>query len=156
LVTPQQAVILHAASEMGGALRLVLRNPDDKVHVASQGATIGDLFGHEQLGNREGEQPEEPKNNLTAWLNGDKSKTAPPAPAVPVNPGKKMTVMMGAQLVQYEIPGSGGLPVTLSGPPSGAPGVSGLNLPKSADSMPLPPAEQEEPIEQEGEFKTSD
>jgi len=162
LVTPQQAVILHAASEMGGALRLVLRNPDDKVHVASQGATIGDLFGQEHLGNREGEQAEETKNNLTAWLNGDKAKAAPAAPAEPVNPGKKMTVMMGAQLVQYEIPGGGGVPVTLSGGPGGAqgvpgvPNVTGLNLPKSADSMPLPPAEEEEPIEQTSEFKTND
>jgi pilus assembly protein CpaB len=156
LVTPQQAVILHAASEMGGALRLVLRNPDDNAHVVSQGATIGDLFGHELLGDREGEQPGEPQNNLTAWLNNGKSKTAPPVPSAPVIPAKKMTVMMGAQVVQYEIPGPGGVPVSSSGGSSGTPGLSGINLPKSIDSMPLPPAEEEQPIEQTSEVKTND
>jgi pilus assembly protein CpaB len=155
LVTPQQAVILHAASEMGGALRLVLRNPDDKLHVASQGATIGDLFGNELQGGREGEEPAQ-NNNLTAWMNEEKSKAAPAVPPAPVIPGKRMTVMLGAQLVQYEIPSDGGMPVNLSGGSSGAPGVSGLNLPKSADSVPLPPVEEEAPVEQTSEIKTND
>ncbi len=83
LVTPQQAVILHAATEIGGAVRLVMRNPEDDVHVADQGATIGDIFGKEPgATDRDAEQTtgggtEKPTSEITSWLSNEaRSRTA--------------------------------------------------------------------------------
>lgn len=159
LVTPEQAVILHAATEMGGSVRLVLRNPDDNKHVVSQGATIGDIFGPDHLSNRDAERsrPEQPeekqeKTSLTDWLNKQKGS----APAAPPAPSKRMIVLLGSQLTEVDIPGDGELPTnqpqqspSLGGPPSGG-GVSGddasaddTSNDSEADSgggdVPLPP-----------------
>jgi pilus assembly protein CpaB len=128
LVTPQQAVILHAASEIGGAVRLVLRNPEDDEHVASHGATISDIFGTDNDRtdrDKERASGDEQKetSDITSWLtdqNGKSTGPSTPLPAVPPAPGprKRMLVMMGAELVQIEIPGPGELPIveTESGP----------------------------------------
>ena len=112
LVKPEQAVILHAATEMGGSVRLVLRNPDDNKHVVSQGATLGDIFGPDHLSNRDEEKqgaqaPEkEEKTSLTDWLNKQKGS----APAAPPAPSKKMIVMLGSQVTEVDIPSNGDLP----------------------------------------------
>ncbi len=121
LVTPQQAVVLHAASEIAGAVRLVLRNPEDDVHVADQGATIGDIFGNEpKPTDRSAEKgtPEKETADVSNWLTQETAKAAqgratspvPPAPPLP-HERKRMLVMMGAELVNVEIPGDGELPV---------------------------------------------
>lgn len=125
LVLPDQAVILHAATEMGGSVRLVLRNPDDNKHVVSQGATLGDIFGPDHLSNRDDEKAgpqKEQKTSLTDWLNKQKGS----APAAPPAPSRKMIVMLGSQVTEVEIPGNGDLPTNqpaqspaLGGPPSG-------------------------------------
>jgi pilus assembly protein CpaB len=114
LVTPEQAVILHAATEMGGSVRLVLRNPEDNKHVATQGATLGDIFGPDHFSSRDAErQPPEKtetqeKTSLTDWLN--KQKGAPSATA-PAAPSRKMIVMLGSQVTEVEIPADGELPI---------------------------------------------
>jgi pilus assembly protein CpaB len=120
LVTPQQAVVLHAASEIGGAVRLVLRNPEDDAHVADEGATIGDIFGDEhKQADRMAEKgtPEKETADVSDWLTQESSKAGaarptspvPSAPPLPHAP-KRMLVMMGAELVNIEIPGDGELP----------------------------------------------
>jgi pilus assembly protein CpaB len=126
LVTPPQAVILHAASEMAGAVRLVLRNPEDKAHVVSQGATINDIFGPDHLSNRDAEQAgegKEQKTGLTAWLNQQKGKGAPATP--PSAPSKRMIVILGAQLTQVDIPDDGSPP--MNQPQQGSAGSGDAN-----------------------------
>jgi pilus assembly protein CpaB len=153
LVTPEQAVILHAATEMGGSVRLVLRNPDDNKHVVSQGATISDIFGPDHLSNRDAEkatQEKEEKTSLTDWLNKQKGA----APAAPPAPSKKMIVMLGSQVTEVEIPGNGDLPTnqpvqspSLGSPPAGggSPGAGAAGDDTSADdesntdNVPIPP-----------------
>jgi pilus assembly protein CpaB len=107
LVTPQQAVILHAASEIGGAVRLVLRNPEDDAHVVSNGATISDIFGVEgDKTDRDAERATDNKEtgDITSWLTNQTGKTQGPTTPLPVPPApglrKRMLVMMGAELVQ--------------------------------------------------------
>jgi pilus assembly protein CpaB len=142
LVTPQQAVILHAATEMAGAVRLVLRNPDDKAHVASQGATIGDIFGSEQRSDRESEEPadKEEKTGLTAWLNQQKEKAAPAAPAPPVAASRKMIVVLGAQLTQIDIPENGEPP--LNQPTSGSSSIDNPATGPQFDGEPAPQGDE--------------
>lgn len=121
LVTPQQAVILHIATEIGGSVRLVLRNPEDDAQVASQGATIDDIFGKDtQHTKRDAEKGADSETaDITSWLTNQTSKEEPqvgvstPLPATPPLPGarKRMLVMLGAELLQVEIPLPGELPV---------------------------------------------
>jgi pilus assembly protein CpaB len=124
LVTPQQAVILHAASEIGGAVRLVLRNPEDDVHVTAQGATIGDIFGSEidksDRGAENEKSTEKETSDISSWLSKQAPKdnkidvgastALPPVPPMP-RERKRMLVMLGAELVQIEIPNKGELPI---------------------------------------------
>ncbi len=165
LVTPEQAVILHAATEMGGSVRLVLRNPDDNKHVTSQGATLGDIFGPDHFSSRDAERqaPEssdrpnkEEKTSLTDWLN--KQKGMQPAKA-PEAPPRRMIVMLGSQLTEVDIPGNGELPTNQptqgsapGGPQSGGvmPGDEGPGLDGAGDDesggqdVPTPPEPQAE------------
>lgn len=121
LVTPRQAEILHAAQEMSGTLRLVLRNPEDDAHYVSQGASISDIFGPDEKSSRKGEKGEETEKeaeDVTAWLNGEQAKTqeqppvVPAAPALPqpTSPRGKMIVMYGSELMQVDFPSDGSLP----------------------------------------------
>lgn len=134
LVTPRQAEILHAATEMSGAVRLVLRNPDDDAHVASKGASIGDVFGSDQNSTRDGgrdgdEKKDGETNDVTDWLNQQKqTQTPPPAPQPPSpigrqpsGPVKKMIVMYGSELMQVDFPGNGELPTNPMKRDSGSP-----------------------------------
>lgn len=175
LVTPEQAVILHAATEMGGSVRLVLRNPDDNKHVVSQGATLGDIFGPDHLSNRDAEKqiaqsPEkEEKTSLTDWLNKQKGS----APAAPPAPARKMIVMLGSQVTEVEIPSNGDLPTNqpanqpaqgppLGGPPSGpdmseddaagddTSGDDESGSTGGGDDVPVPPEPNAEPEASEG------
>jgi pilus assembly protein CpaB len=112
LVTPQQSVILHAASEISGSVRLVLRNPDDEDHTSVPGVTIADIFGPDQFSDRNAEQ------NLTKnpEHNGPKIDTPlqPPIATVAERTGPpwKMVVMYGSELKEIEFPGDGNLPVS--------------------------------------------
>ncbi len=122
LVTPQQAVVLHAATEIGGAVRLVLRNPEDDVHVTDDGATLDDIFGdHAQDGSRKAEKattPQQETSDMNTWLTNEAGKQGaagaatalPSAPPLPME-RKRMLVLLGAELVQIEIPGNGELPI---------------------------------------------
>jgi pilus assembly protein CpaB len=156
LVTPQQAVILHAASEIGGSVRLVLRNPEDDVHVAAEGATIGDIFGHEvdksdRTAERATGAKEEETGDVSAWLTGQTSKSgtaagpSSPLPAVPPAPTdrKRMLVMLGAELVQIEIPEPGELPVVQ---PQSGPADLGGDQPSPAsepnEGFAVPPSDE--------------
>lgn len=163
LVTPQQAVILHAASEMGGAVRLVLRNPEDDVHVAAEGATLSDIFGPDgQKTNRDAEKNKtaaKDDEKITDWLAQEtkeapaatpKTSPYPQAPPLPVN-RRKMIVVLGAELVQVEIPGDGEPP--LNQPQGG--GSSGSTF-SPADEAPIPPAEEEPAGEQSGDDETEE
>jgi pilus assembly protein CpaB len=128
LVTPQQAVVLHAATELGGSVRLVMRNPEDDAQVADHGATIGDIFGKDtQRTDREAEKATETEtSDITSWLSGEENKqsqqagaalgNATPLPKLPPTPGtpRRMLVMLGAELLQVDIPGTGELPVVQS------------------------------------------
>jgi hypothetical protein len=151
LVTPQQAVVLHAAHEIGGSVRLVLRNPEDEALVSDQGATVGDIFGDEHdKGNRTAEKattPEKETSDVSGWLDQQAGKStttipATPLPSAPPLPGegKKMLVMMGSELVQIEIPGAGQLPVVQT---EQGPADLGGNEPdpvsESSDFSPVPP-----------------
>lgn len=153
LVTPQQAVILHAASEIGGSVRLVLRNPEDDEHVASHGATIADIFGNESdRTDRDAEKAgDQETSDITSWLTNQTNKTnekPTPLPATPPMPvaRKRMLVMMGAELVQIEIPGKGELPVvqTESGPADlGGDSPSGV-MDEGDEGFAVPPGEAPE------------
>lgn len=120
LLTPKQAVILHAASELAnGTIRLVLRNPNDDVHVVSWGATISDIFGEEvDRSDRNAERATDTAtSNITPWLTQQDGTSnvgaTSPLPAVPPLPGRRrMLVLLGSELVQIEIPGDGQLPIT--------------------------------------------
>jgi pilus assembly protein CpaB len=109
LITPEQSVILHAASEIGGSVRLVLRNPDDNAHVTAFSATVGDIFGSDRASDRTAEKTDE-KKDIAAWLNQQKEKLTPPPAPQPVGPQRKMVVMYGAELLQIDLPGKGELP----------------------------------------------
>ncbi|MGD9644118.1 MAG: Flp pilus assembly protein CpaB [Pirellulales bacterium] len=123
LVTPRQAEILHAATEMSGSTRLVLRNPEDDTHYTSDGATIADIFGPDEPADRKAEDGEKTAessdkehNDLTAWLSGQKGQqqvTPPPVPGLPqpMGPRGKMIVMYGSELMQVDFPSDGGLPI---------------------------------------------
>jgi pilus assembly protein CpaB len=120
LVTPRQAEILHAATEMSGSIRLVLRNPDDDTHFTSEGATIADIFGPDERSDRTAEDGEKGNGNgddLTQWLNGAKNEQQPVAPPpvpnlpLPAGPRGKMIVMYGSELMQVDFPADGGPPV---------------------------------------------
>lgn len=87
LVTPKQSEILHAASEIAGSVKLVLRNPDDDEHVVAGGATIGDILGPDERSDRAAEKSTEKtvRNEgdgmSTCWLSEqsgkDKDKATP-------------------------------------------------------------------------------
>ncbi|MEX0676105.1 MAG: Flp pilus assembly protein CpaB [Pirellulales bacterium] len=163
LVTPKQAVILHAASEIGGSVRLVLRNPEDDAQVLSQGATIGDIFGEEtDRTNREAERGTgKETSDVSSWLTEQSGKSkveigaSSPLPAVPPMPGerRRMLVILGSELLQIEIPEQGQLPViqTESGPadlggdqPSNDQGNDGFAVPPSDESEQGEPSVPEE------------
>lgn len=155
LVTPQQAVILHAAQEISGTLRLVLRNPEDDAMVVDSGATLGDVFGNDHdKGDRVAEKattPQKETSDMTNWLeeqNQAAVNTSPvpshastPLPAVPPTPGrrKSMLVMMGAELVQVEIPGDGQLPLIHS---EQGPASLGGDEADPSEFNPVPPVEE--------------
>lgn len=150
LVTPRQAEILHAATEMAGAIRLVLRNPDDDSHYVSEGATISDIFGPEDKTGRDSEKTSDTQSSpaaaLTDWLKGQKGATPPAQPPVPgfpivaAAPSSKMVVLYGSEVMEVEIPADGSPPInpTTKGfgmPKFGGPGLSGGALAPT----PLPP-----------------
>jgi pilus assembly protein CpaB len=155
LVTPQQAVVLHAASEIGGAVRLVLRNPEDDALVTDEGATVGDIFGDENSkGNRVAEKATEKEtSDVSSWLTQQAGKPqttqvpATPLPSAPPLPSeyKKMLVMMGAELVQIDIPGPGQLPIvqTEQGPASLGGAEPDPTTEGSSEFSPVPPPEGE-------------
>ena len=72
---------------MAGAIRLVLRNPDDDSHYVSEGATISDIFGPEDKTQRDSEKTSDTQSSpaaaLTDWLKGQKGATPPAQPPVP-------------------------------------------------------------------------
>jgi pilus assembly protein CpaB len=163
LVTPRQAEILHAAQEMAGSLRLVLRNPEDDAHYASQGASISDIFGPDEKSSRKGEKGDESAkegDDVTAWLNGEEANQQEPTPVVPPAPALpqpttsrgKMIVMYGSELMQVDFPGDGSLPANPFKKDSfgGASGGSqltggGFLAPAPAPAPPSPP--QAEPTD---------
>ncbi len=164
LVTPQQAVILHAATEIGGAVRLVLRNPEDEAHIVDQGATISDIFGDElKKSDRVAERatPEKETSDVSDWLaqqNGRGSVVGPstPVPSAPPLPQerRRMLVMMGAELVNIEIPGDGELPIVQTEQGPGDLGGSGPDptmndMPGGFSPVP-PPVDGEGPQGPEG------
>jgi pilus assembly protein CpaB len=115
LVTAQQAVVLHAASEISGSVKLVLRNPEDKSHVRIPGATIGDIFGNDVLSDRDNEQTGQKGSERPApVLEQPKEPVAPALPPSlamqPVAPPFKMVVVYGSELMEVEFPGDGRLP----------------------------------------------
>jgi pilus assembly protein CpaB len=159
LVTPQQSLILHAASEVGGAVRLVLRNPEDDAYVATHAATLGDIFGPDQHSDRNKEQGTEKeggndKEDVTAWL--DQQKQADTAPVRPASAKsgpaavRKMIVIYGADLRQVNLPGDGGVPENQrqTQPPNST-GPTDSHLTSGEGDVPLAPpiegAQQNEP-----------
>jgi pilus assembly protein CpaB len=112
LVTPQQSVILHAASEISGSVRLVLRNPDDEDHTSVPGVTIADIFGPDQFSDRKAEQ------NLTKNPEHDGpgmgTQLQPPIATVAERTSApwKMVVMYGSELKEIEFPSDGNLPIS--------------------------------------------
>ena len=101
LVTPQQAVILHAASEMGGSVRLVLRNPDDNVHVALRRRDDRRHFWPgpcHRIATRSkgrGKGKEDRPDRLAQRAEGERPLLRMP----PAAPSRKMIVMLGGQLI---------------------------------------------------------
>jgi pilus assembly protein CpaB len=150
LVTPQQAVILHAAAQIGGSVRLALRNPDDDVKVDDNGVNLSDIFGPEKTSDRTAEhKPGDP--GPIGWLN-QQAGTPPPAPQPPPvttpNPGpvRSMTVLLGSEIKQVEFPTDGGLPLEqpeegIAGPDSSPP--SGSQLTGENGETEAPPEPQE-------------
>jgi hypothetical protein len=147
LVTPQQSVILHAASEISGSVRLVLRNPDDESHTSVPGVTIADIFGPDQFSDRNAEQ------NLTKAPENESPKInapiLPPVASVAASTSSpwKMVVMYGSELKEFEFSGDGSLPTSKDAP-------LGANLPEAPipESQPsgeveegAPPTENEQP-----------
>ncbi len=159
LVTPQQAVILHAATQVGGAVRLALRNPEDESRVSDEGINMADIFGPERRSDRDAEHKAGDKDQLTGAAEQHVAVAPPQAPLLPENaihstgPTRTMMVLLGAQLKQIEFPSEGGPPLNqpqgdAAGPmdlgPSqftGEPG-GGTPAPPEPDSE-LPPEEPE-------------
>lgn len=150
LVTPQQALILHAASEVGGAVRLVLRNPDDDLHVSTHAATLADIFGPDQPSDRSKEQSgdrdsKEDSDDVTAWL--DKQKDKAPASASPTvvatTPTRHMIVIMGSSIKQVDLPDSGEVPQNQpeADPPRAEGGPDSQLTGSAADAPAAPPIE---------------
>ncbi len=124
LVTPQQALILHAASEISGSIRLVLRNPEDDAHVAIHAATMGDIFGSDQQSERDQEQAggeSTDKDDLADFLKKQQAEKAareakpePPsettAAITPLAAHRHMTVILGSAIRQVELPDDGQIP----------------------------------------------
>jgi pilus assembly protein CpaB len=151
LVTPQQALILHAASEIAGAVRLVLRNPEDEGHVSAQPATMGDIFGPDQRSDRSKEVSEDKTgDDVTNWIN-ENDKAATPVPpttsqaAVPITARGKMIVIYGSQLKEVDFPGNGQLPT--GQPDDGGPHSSQLT---GEGDAPSAPPENDMPQDLEG------
>jgi pilus assembly protein CpaB len=166
LVTPRQSEILHAATEMSGAIRLVLRNPEDDTHYVSEGATISDIFGPEAKTKRDGEKTGDSDStadggDMSNWLATQKSQppTPPAQPPLPVFgqaqqvANSKMIVMYGSEVMQVEIPADGSPPTnpqqgTFSAPPAAPSGSSLLGGgigPTPQPPIAEPPADGNEP-----------
>lgn len=161
LVTPQQAVILHAAQEVAGTLRLVLRNPEDDVQVVDHEASLSDIFGgkEQKKGDRiaEKEMPQKETSDITNFLDeqnagNPRGTTAPPTPPLPGSepiaaPGKSMLVMMGSELVRIDIPGVGQIPIiqTEHGPSNLGGDQPSMDFDggSEGDFSPTPPADGE-------------
>ncbi len=109
LVTAQQAVMLHAASEISGTVRLVLRNPDDKSHASIPGTTIAEIFGPDKSSDRNAEQLQKSSEG-----DGPKKETPvkPPVATVAerIGPPWKTVVMYGSKRTEFEFPGDDGPP----------------------------------------------
>ncbi len=162
LVTPQQAVILHAAQEIAGTLRLVLRNPEDDVQVVDHEASLSDIFGGEQKkGDRvaEKEMPQKETADLTSFLDQQHTGAAGSAPVPPTPPlpghGQSMLVMMGSELVRIDIPGFGQLPIiqTEQGPSNLGGDQPSIDFDGGSESdfSPTPPAEDGESLDESGQ-----
>jgi pilus assembly protein CpaB len=154
LVTPQQAVILHAAQEIAGTLRLVLRNPEDDMQVVDHEASLADIFGEEhKKGDRvaEKELPQKETSDITNFLDdqgGGPGHTAavPPTPPLPGQAqGKSMLVMMGSELVKIDIPGFGQIPIiqTEHGPSDLGGDQPSMDFNGGGDFNPTPPPADE-------------
>jgi pilus assembly protein CpaB len=153
LVTPQQAVVLHAATEMSGAVRLVLRNPEDKEQVVTKGASVGDIFGSDQRwgAKRDDDDPQRKgKEDLTKFLN-DQKNSAPPEPPLPSDrsaegPRRRMIVIYGSELQQVDFADNGALPTNPFKKDGAAPlgGVSSQLTGDSVPPTPQPPDDNEE------------
>ncbi len=154
LVTPQQALILHAATNAGGSGAARARNPDDDVHVNDEGVNLADIFGPDRHSDRTAEGEEKHENHLTGLVNPPASQPTLSQPAVPepdapivpaVNePRRTMVVIMGGQVSEVDFPRSGGLPVsqpeqTLNG---GGNPPSQLMSPPQQNNAPSSPEEQ--------------
>ncbi len=153
LVTPQQAVVLHAAQEVAGTLRLVLRNPEDDAQVVDHETSLSDIFGEEhKKGDRVAEKhvtPQKETSDLTHWLGEQDAAAAKTAagPPVPPAPGQSATmlVMMGSELIKVEIPGFGQLPIVQSeqGPLNFGGDQPSLGFDGGSDFSPVPPPVEE-------------
>ena len=157
LVTPQQSLILHAASEISGALRLVLRNPGDDTHVAMHAATLGDIFGADQQTERDQQQSGdensgEQKDDLDDFLKGSSAKQPPvetpsqtTGAITPLVPHRHMTVILGSAVRNVDLPENGQIPVDqpgadASGGPGAEPSMGGGAFPPAPpEDSPAPP-----------------
>ncbi|MBI3837349.1 MAG: Flp pilus assembly protein CpaB [Planctomycetia bacterium] len=146
LVTPQQSVILHAASEISGSVRLALRNPEDESHANIPGATIGDIFGPDQFSNRSAEQSFQRDANRGP----KKDVLVQPPVAERIGAPWKMVVMYGSELMEVEFPADGRLPNNLIKKdalrPANLPAapIPGSQLTRESEEDATPP-ENEEP-----------
>jgi pilus assembly protein CpaB len=117
LVTPPQSEVLHAATEIGGSVRLVLRNPEDNEQVVAKGATVGDVFGSDSRNPNARRDDDDGKSGKIpdAWLNQLKDKVPPAAPqappvpaaALPQGPPRRMIVVFGSELQQVDFSDDG-------------------------------------------------
>jgi pilus assembly protein CpaB len=152
LVTPQQAVVLHAATEISGSVRLILRNPEDKEQIVTKGASVGDIFGADQrwANKRPGDDAQkQSKNDIAKFLNlgNAEGPDGPPLPdsKTPETPRRRMIVIYGSELQQVDFANNGALPTNppkkdhgaTLGPPSQLTG-------EGAAPTPQPPDENEE------------
>jgi pilus assembly protein CpaB len=93
LVTPSQAEKVMLASEMG-SLRLIIRNLDDDLEGATDGARVSDILGgsEKNMAEQEQKQPEGEGKNLSNLVAEPKPVAAVPPPEPPAHSWKMVLV----------------------------------------------------------------
>jgi pilus assembly protein CpaB len=134
VLNPDQSEILALATEMGGHIRLALRNNDDEV-VESTNGTMEDEILH----GTKSTQPKDSSGGILDWLSQQKA-TAPTPAAVASQEHYSMELLEGSdsKTVDFSRPSADGRWTALAAP--GSPGSTSISAPISPAATITPSA----------------